>query len=631
MRKSNTSIIKTPNSLENIQGTTFNDNNQGRKNSGKYIEIWQRSYKKIKTNLRLVKILSRAATGNEFGDEIDLFKRFNSIGDSLFMGKSEDEDDKSVFVIDPHGKLYLFWLSLMSFLLLYIAIVDPFMSAFIDFDDNKTQAADIIVDLMFMLDFFINLNLAFDNEDGIVVKDRKEIFLKYLKGWMIMDACSSVPLGIINAAQGSKSSANGLIKLVRLRNLPKLLKLGKLLKMLNHFLMLEDIDYMLNKHHKLFRFLKVVLSVFLCIHIVACLFYTMAKLDDFGPSTWVARYKIQDWSTGEKYQTCLYWTITTLATIGYGDIVPLTYGEKLLAMFWMIIGVYVISYSVGSLTSFYSELELKESIMHSRILMAEDFASKVGISKQILYKLKRTIRVLPINTGKREIEKFLQSIPIRLRYEIAMNIYEKSISRFPFFYCKPKAFVADIALRLDLILFEAGNSVWYENEAAEGIYFIIEGKIKYKCKGVIFTIMHDGQYFGDIEIIYETERKYQAECSEFCKLLKMKMQVIDMIKIQYPYIWEEMKSTCKIRAKKLTQNLAEMMIIKKINDSGELRNISLHDYKHDAEEVFDVLFRDLKSSKKDPYHKRFKYRIYEAKYGLNKVAGLMEKLESLVE
>ncbi|OMJ67461.1 hypothetical protein SteCoe_35376 [Stentor coeruleus] len=591
MIRASTSIPKTPAiSLDNAQGTLFEDNNLIRKNSEKYKEIWQRSYRKIKTNLRLMKMFSRVATGNDIGDEFDITKRFNSIGDSLFLSKSEENFDKpSNFIIDPHGKLYLFWLSLMSVLLLYIAIVDPFMSAFIDLDDDKSQSVDIIVDLMFMLDFLVNLNLAFDSEDGVVVRDRKEIFFRYLKGWMIMDACSSVPLGIINAAHGSKSSANGLIKLVRLRNLPKLLKLGKLLKMLNHFLMLEDIDYMLNKHHKLFRFLKVVLSVFLCIHIVACLFYTMAKLEDFGPTTWVARYKIQDQSIGEQYQTCLYWTITTLATIGYGDIVPLTYSEKLLAMIWMIIGVYVISYSVGSLTSFYSELELKESIMHSRILMAEDFASKVGISKQILYKLKRTIRVLPINTGKREIEKFLQSIPVRLRYEIALDMYEKSILKFPFFCSKSRAFVADIALRLDLVIFESGNTMWYENEAAEGIYFIIEGKIKYKCKGIIFSIMHDGQYFGDIEIIYETERKYQAECSEFTKLLKMKMQVIDMIKNQYPYVWEEMKSTCKIRAKKLTENLAEMMIVKKINDSGELKNITLHDYKHEAEETFEIL------------------------------------------
>lgn len=137
-----------------------------------------------------------------------------------------------------------------------------FISSFLDVDDNNIILIDIFIDLAFIVDFYMNLNLAYYNEDGVLVKEKKQIASKYLKGWMIIDACSSVPLGIINLIQGSRSYVNGLIKLVRLRNLPKLLKLGKIIKIINRLLDFEDMDYFFSKHHNLIRFINLLFQFF---------------------------------------------------------------------------------------------------------------------------------------------------------------------------------------------------------------------------------------------------------------------------------------------------------------------------------------------------------------------------------
>ncbi|OMJ66850.1 hypothetical protein SteCoe_36165 [Stentor coeruleus] len=600
------------------------------RNSPKYSEVWKRVYKKVKIQIRLAKLYSRVLDV-EYEKIMGSYLRKNTLDEESLARQKESNGKWPLFVVDPNGKLYIIWLGLISIILLYIATIDLFISSFLDDGGNDTLIIDVFIDFAFIIDFFMNLHLAYYNEDGILVKEKKQIASKYLKGWMIIDACSSVPLGIINLTQGSKSYVNGLIKLVRLRNLPKLLKLGKIIKIINRLLDFEDLDYLLSKYHNLLRFIKVALSVFLCIHIVSCLFYMTAKLDNFGPNTWVVRYKYTESTLGEKYETCVYWAITTLTTVGYGDIFPFTFPEKLLAMIWMITGVYVVSFSVGSLSSFYRELEMKDNQVSSYMKTAEDFTKEVRISNRELYKLKRAIHNFPFNAGEYETEKFLQSIPIKLRYEIALNIYNKSIPKFEFFANKPRGFIVDIALRLTYESHEPEHILWRENEAADGIYFILEGAMKYKSKGTYFSSLHNSHYFGDIEIVYETERKNQIECALFTSLLKMNIQVIDIIKKQYPNIWEEIKVATKLRTKKLIQNLAEMLLIKKINETGGMKFLSFNYCKENAEEMFLDLLNEIKSSKINSYHKKLKLKFNEARSSLNKSASLMEKLEKIYQ
>ena len=46
----------------------------------------------------------------------------------------------------------------------------------------------------------------------------------------------------------------------------------------------------------------------------------MARLNDFNSETWVVRYGYQDASDIRLYIAALYFTFTTITTVGFGDI-----------------------------------------------------------------------------------------------------------------------------------------------------------------------------------------------------------------------------------------------------------------------------------------------------------------------
>lgn len=54
---------------------------------------------------------------------------------------------------------------------------------------------------------------------------------------------------------------------------------------------------------------------------------------------------------GELYITSFYFTITTIVTVGYGDITAVSVPEKITAVFLMITGVIAFSFATGTLAS----------------------------------------------------------------------------------------------------------------------------------------------------------------------------------------------------------------------------------------------------------------------------------------
>ena len=86
-------------------------------------------------------------------------------------------------------------------------------------------------------------------------------------------------------------------------------------------------------------------------HTLACLWFLVAKLQDFSPSTWVARYEYIDATNAEQYLASLYFIVTTITTVGYGDITSKNPAEQGFCIVLMLVGVIACSMAISSFTN----------------------------------------------------------------------------------------------------------------------------------------------------------------------------------------------------------------------------------------------------------------------------------------
>lgn len=91
---------------------------------------------------------------------------------------------------------------------------------------------------------------------------------------------------------------------------------------------------------------------FILVHVAACIFVLIAKLEEDNVNSWINKFGDQEGI--DLYIQSIYFIVTTVATVGYGDVYPVTINERVFTITLMIIGVSAFTFISGALSSIIS-------------------------------------------------------------------------------------------------------------------------------------------------------------------------------------------------------------------------------------------------------------------------------------
>ena len=143
----------------------------------------------------------------------------------------------------------------------------------------------------------------------------------------------------------------------------------------------------------------------------------------------------------ELYITAFYFTVTTLVTVGYGDITAISLQDKLLCILLMLIGVLSFSFATGALSSIISNYDSTEAKLKEKISTLNSIQSEYKIELSLYNKCVKTVHYDHSRKQKDFIE-FLDELPHKIKIELAMKIHEQMYLSIKFFRLKEKSFIA---------------------------------------------------------------------------------------------------------------------------------------------------------------------------------------------
>jgi hypothetical protein len=343
-----------------------------------YIDVWQRAKNRLKIQFILQKLLygnrggKRKVTINWDHENVNNennSNRYRTVGNVGNEATNQDSanDEVPLFMIHPNSKGKSYWNLIVAILLIYTATIMPFALAFIESQPYDAWFVfDLMIDILFFIDVLVNCNTAYYNSEGKLISSRIRIFCNYLRTWLIIDLIACFPFGYFeddeSKSDQSSSNYNNIIRFARLPRLYRLLRISRVFKAFKHYRemeMIEKIQDFLSIKHSIMRLIKSITTIIICLHIATCLWYYSSKVDGFNPDTWVVREGYIDDDPGTIYITSLYWALTTFCTVGYGDISAKTMLEKILAMGWMLFGLFFFSFTISSLSSMLSNIDSK--------------------------------------------------------------------------------------------------------------------------------------------------------------------------------------------------------------------------------------------------------------------------------
>jgi hypothetical protein len=226
---------------------------------------------------------------------------------------------------------------------------------------SSWTCTEFIIDMIFIVEIFVSINTSVINKDtNKFITNRTNIFWKYATGWLAIDIMAVAPrfLGLIGSANESTTGLLGILKFARISRIIKLVRLLKLIKMAKGKQSSQNLRSK-NSTVAIDRIIIFSLVFILLIHTSACIWifisnevvanYNENPVGDLN--TWVTVAEFEDLDNSSLYWASVYFTVTTVTTVGYGDLSARNTPERMLGILSMILGVVAFSYATGALSS----------------------------------------------------------------------------------------------------------------------------------------------------------------------------------------------------------------------------------------------------------------------------------------
>lgn len=457
-----------------------------------------------------------------------------------------DTEPDFKYLINPNSLFFQIWNLLLLFFLLYAFIVMPWVMAFEDIVMfNFWFCIEITVDMFCFCDMIVTLNTPYYDLLGKIVVSKRKIFVNYLKGSLVFDLISIFPFYLLESHFVFKS--NSLVRIIRITSISKVVRGSKIVKLLKYLKNSENIAqliHFLKLYRGVVRLIILIFCVLIMAHFIACMFYYTSRMDDFSELTWVSRYNLQDRSKETKYLHSLYFTITTLTTVGFGDIHPYTAPEILLCITWMILGIGFYSTIVSTISSVFSSMDSRRVLISEQLNEIEKLGKYFNVNKKCIKQIKQKISkntVMNKRINEYEKKRIFNEMPRKIQVMIINTIYKEAIRKIEFFKGKDYNFLVEVLPALKYCEVKENVIVYNRHEQADFIYFLLSGRVCYIVGdgNFQFKSIVCGTYFGEIEVLMDLQRKYTVVSEEACELLLMSGNMLISLMEKYRNISEE--------------------------------------------------------------------------------------------
>ena len=182
----------------------------------------------------------------------------------------------------------------------------------------------------------------------------------------------------------------------------------------------------------------------LLIHTQACIWifihkemWEAAKDDELEAAeyqSWVTSAGFMDYERFDLYWAAIYFSITTITTVGYGDVSAKNTYERMLGSAAMILGVISFSYATSALSSLIQDDDLKKAPYTAKIESLRNLNEELNLDGQLLREISAFIR-RKTDKDLQAKEDLIEELPDRLKKRISIYMFNNYKQQVEFFQC----------------------------------------------------------------------------------------------------------------------------------------------------------------------------------------------------
>ncbi len=420
-----------------------------------------------------------------------------------------------------------FWNYSLLFVIFSTLIIEPLN---IVFDLNFYWIFAISVSLIYGLDIILKF-FTFYRKDMSIVKDKKMIALHYLKGKFIFDFIAFIPFYLIfydveNIFLLILFTALRFMKFVQWRSL------------------FNRVENTININPSIFRLAKFIIIVAVIVN-----FISLGWVSIEAPIG-VDREGL---SGAEIYLRSVYWCLTTISTVGYGDISPTKSNnwEVLYTVFSMILGVGVYGYIIGNISTVVSNMDKAKVLYQKKKEDLTTFFKQKDIPIELQDKIRDYYEYLWVAHNSIDELSVLKDLPSTLKMEVSLFINRNIIEQVPFFASQNEFFIREIITNLERMAFLPNDYIVRFGEFGDCMYFISSGQVDVLGPNKEhYATLGEGSFFGEMSLIKGEKRNANIVALDYCDVYRLSKSSFDLLRERYPDFDKQVRKTTEERANK---------------------------------------------------------------------------------
>ncbi len=378
---------------------------------------------------------------------------------------------------------------------------------------------EILFDLSISVVSAVNIYLYFkDNE----LDYRKKKYWKRIP--VLLDLLCIVPFSLMAMFHDSGSSFYYLllINLLSVRHIKNIRKF---------------MDGYPSIHPVTFRIIPLLVSMPLLVHIVSCGWIAL------GSGT-VGNDPDQTLT----YVRAVYWSFTTLTTVGYGDISAKSIPQMLYACCIQVIGVGVFGFILSNVAAILARSDAARNHHMDNLDKVETFMNMHRIPDRLRNKIRTYYHYMWMNKKGYQDDSLLQGLPSKIQSELLLFINRSIIEKVPFLKGADPDMLSELMNQLATKVFVPEEKVFKFGDPGDALYFIQNGEVEIQTKeGVSIATLKDGAFFGEMALISDKPRMATAMSKSYCDIYVLSKESFEKVIASYPQFKSHIHETMEKR------------------------------------------------------------------------------------
>ncbi|KAI5625675.1 microtubule-associated protein 4 isoform X1, partial [Silurus asotus] len=455
------------------------------------------------------------------------------------------------------------WDWVILLLVIYTAIFTPYSAAFLLSDEEEAarqrcgyscsplNVVDLIVDIMFVIDIIINFRTTYVNTNDEVVSQPGRIAVHYFKGWFLIDLVAAIPFDLLIYRSGEETTT-----LIGLLKTARLLRLVRVARKLDRY----------SEYGAAVLFL-LMCTFALIAHWLACIWYAIGNVERSGSSRigWLDSLGDQlgkpyndtipasGPSIKDKYVTALYFTFSSLTSVGFGNVSPNTNSEKIFSICVMLIGALMYASIFGNVSAIIQRLYSGTARYHTQMLRVREFIRFHQIPNPLRQRLEEYFQHAWSYTNGIDMNAVLKGFPECLQADICLHLNRSLLQNCKAFKGSTKGCLRALAIKFKTTHAPPGDTLVHAGDVISALYFISRGSIEILRRDVVVAILGKNDIFGEPINLYARPGKSCADVRAltYCDLHKIQredvLEVLDMYPEFSDYFWSNLDITFSLR------------------------------------------------------------------------------------